>query len=303
MKAVRFHAYGGSEVLKIEEIDKPVPGPGQVRIRVRAAAVNPIDWKLRAGYMHAMMPLAFPAGSGCEASGVIDAVGDGVPADLLGSSVFGKGNATMAEYAILDEWAAKPDALTFEEVAGLSVAAETAARIIDQVGVKPGETLLVSGAAGGVGSAALQLARVAGIRTIGTASEPKHDYLRSLGAIPTTYGPGLSQRVAELAPAGVHAALDVVDSGMIPELVAITGSPSKVVSISDLTAPQYGAKTSFEPLDKDGATKVLEQVAALCVAGAFTLPVAQTFQLQDLAAAHDLNAQGHVTGRLVVTFG
>ena len=302
MKAIRFHQYGSSEVLQIEDVDVPEPGPGQVRVLVKASGVNPIDWKLRVGYMHAMMPLSFPSGSGCEAAGIIDAVGAGVPATSVGRAAFGKGNNTMAEYAILDEWAFKPDALTFEEAAGISVAAETAARIIGQVGVKPGETLLVSGAAGGVGSAVLQLARVAGIRTIGTASAPKHDYLRSLGAIPTTYGPGLSQRVAALAPDGVQAALDVVDSGIIQELVAITGNPSKVVSISDLTAPQYGVKTSFEPMDKESATKVLERIAALCVAGSFTLPVAQTFQPQDLAVAHDLSAQGHVTGRLVVTF-
>lgn len=300
MKAVRFHSYGGPEVLKIEEVDMPEPGPGQVRIAVRAAGINPIDWKLRAGYMHEMMPLALPAGSGFDAAGVIDAIGEGVSGAAVGDAVFGKGHNTMAEYAILHEWAPKPDGLSYEEAAGFAVAIETAARIIDQVGVKPGQTLLVSGAAGGVGSAVIQLAKAAGIRTIGTASEPKHAYLRSLGAIPTTYGPGLSKRVAALAPEGVQAALDIAGSGVIQELVAITGDPSRVLSIADLSAPQYGAKTSFEPTD---STRALANAAALFTAGSFTLPVEKAFPLDRIAAAHELSAQGRVTGRLIVTMG
>ncbi|MDR6450465.1 NADPH:quinone reductase-like Zn-dependent oxidoreductase [Paraburkholderia terricola] len=297
MKAVRFHHYGGPEVLKIEEVDVPEPGPGQVRIAVRAAGVNPIDWKLRAGYMREMMPLSLPAGSGYDAAGVIDAVGEGVTGASVGDAVFGKGHNTMAGYAILQEWASKPEGLSFEEAAGFPVAVETATRIIDQVGVKPGETLLVSGAAGGVGSAVIQLASAAGIRTIGTASEPKHAYLRSLGAVPTTYGPGLHERVAALAREGVQAALDIAGSGIIRELVAITGDPSRVLSIADLSAPQHGAKTSFEPTD---STQALARAAALFTAGSFTLPVERAFPLDQIAAAHELSAQGHVTGRLVI---
>lgn len=298
MKAIRFHNYGGPEVLAIEDIDTPEPGPGQVRIAVRAAGINPIDWKLRAGYMHHMMPLSLPAGSGFDAAGVIDAIGEGVTGAAVGDAVFGKGYDTMAEFAILHEWATKPYGLSFEEAAGFPVAVETATRIIEQVGVKPGQTLLVSGAAGGVGSAVIQLAKAAGIRTIGTASEPKHAYLRSLGAVPTTYGPGLSERVAALAPEGVQAALDLAGSGIIPELIAITGDASRVLSIVDLTAPQHGARTSFEPTD---STQALANAAALFTAGLFTLPVEQAFPLDRIAAAHELSAQGHVTGRLVVT--
>jgi NADPH:quinone reductase-like Zn-dependent oxidoreductase len=300
MRAVRFHSYGGPDVLRIEEVEQPEPGPGQVRIAVRAAGINPIDWKLRAGYMHEMMPLVFPTGTGFDAAGVIDALGEGVTGAALGDAVFGKGQHTMAEYAIMDEWAPKPDGLSFQEAAGFAVAIETASRIIEQVGVKSGETLLVSGAAGGVGSAVVQLARAAGIRTIGTASERKHDYLRSLGAIPTNYGPGLAERVAALAPDGVHAALDIAGSGVIPELIAITGDASKVLSISDLSAPEHGARTSFEPIN---ATKTLAAAAALFRAGSFTLPVERTFPLDHIAAAHEVSAQGHVTGRLIITIG
>lgn len=298
MRAVRFHSYGGPDVLRIEEVEQPEPGPGQVRIAVRAAGINPIDWKLRVGYMHEMMPLAFPTGTGFDAAGVIDALGEGVTGAALGDAVFGKGQHTMAEYAIMDEWALKPDGLSFQEAAGFAVAIETASRIIEQVGVKSGQTLLVSGAAGGVGSAVVQLARAAGIRTIGTASERKHDYLRSLGAIPTSYGPGLAERVAALAPDDVHAALDIAGSGVIPELIAITGDASKVLSISDLSAPEHGARTSFEPIN---ATKTLAAAAALFSAGSFTLPVERTFPLDQIAAAHEVSAQGHVTGRLIIT--
>jgi NADPH:quinone reductase-like Zn-dependent oxidoreductase len=298
MKAVRFHDYGGPEVLTLDEVDLPQPGLGQVRIAVRAAGVNQIDWKLRAGYMREFMPLSFPAGVGGDAAGVVDAIGEGVTDVSVGDAVFGKGQATMAEYAILSEWAHKPDALSFEEAAGFPVAVETATRIIDEVGVKSGETLLVSGAAGGVGSAVIQLAKLAGIQTIGTASEPKHAYLRSLGAIPTTYGPGLAERVWDLAPNGVQAALDVAGSGIISDLVAITGDPAKVVSIADFAAPKHGVRTSFEPRN---STPALAHAAALFTVGSFTLPVERTFPLDQVGAAQELSAQGHVTGRLVIT--
>ncbi|MGO4126931.1 NADP-dependent oxidoreductase [Inquilinus sp. YAF38] len=297
MKAVRFHEYGGPEVLAVEDVDLPQPGAGQIRIAVKAAGINPLDWKLRSGHMHKVMPLSFPAGTGLEAAGVIDAIGEGVTGAAVGDAVFGKGRNTMADYAILHQWTTKPAALSFEEAAGYSVAVETATRIIDEVGVQPGEMLLVSGAAGGVGSAVVQLATAAGIRTIGTASAPKQAHLQSMGAIATTYGPGLANRVAALAPAGVQAALDIAGSGIIPELVAITGDPAKVVSIADINASAHGARTSFNPRD---ATPALAQAAALFVAGAFTLPIERTFPLEQIGAAHALSATGHVTGRIII---
>jgi NADPH:quinone reductase-like Zn-dependent oxidoreductase len=298
MKAVRFHEYGGPEVLTVDQVDQPQPGPGQVRIAVKAAGVNPIDWKLRAGYMREFMPLSLPAGVGIDAAGVVDAIGEGVTGVAVGDAVFGKGRATMAEYAILHEWARKPDAISFQEAAGFPVAVETAARIIDELGMKPGEMLLVSGAAGGVGSAVVQLAKAAGIRTIGTASEPKHAYLRSLGAIPTTYGSGLAERVAALAPDGIQAAVDIAGSGVVPDLVAITGDASRVVSISDFSATQHGVRTLFEEKD---AVPALVLAAALFDAGSFTLPVEQVFPLDQVGAAQELSAQGHVLGRLVIS--
>lgn len=300
MKAVRFYEYGGSEVLKLEDIDKPEPGAGEIRIAVKAAGVNPIDWKLRAGYMRDFMPLKLPSGIGFDASGIIDAIGKDVTGVSVGDAVFGKGYATVAEYAILHEWASKPETLSFEEAAAFPVAVETATRIMDELGMKCGETLLVSGAAGGVGTALIQLARCAGIRTVGTASISKHGYLQSLGAIPTTYDPGLPERVAALAPGGVNAAVDIAGSGVIPDLIAVTGTPSRVVTIADFHALEYGVRTLF---NEKNSTPALVHTAALFIDGVFTMPVARTFALNEVAEAHELSAQGHVTGRLVINIG
>jgi hypothetical protein len=148
MKAVQFAEYGGPEVLQIAEVEEPHAGPGQLRIAVRAAGVNGIDWKIRAGYMGGGTPLSRPSGTGTDAAGVVDEVGDGVSDVAVGDEGFGSGSATFAEYAVLSSWAKKPAGLSFEEAAGYPIPVETAIRILDQVGVRPGETLLVSGASG-----------------------------------------------------------------------------------------------------------------------------------------------------------
>jgi NADPH:quinone reductase-like Zn-dependent oxidoreductase len=297
MKAAQFGEYGGPEVLQVVEVDEPRAGPGQVRIAVRAAGVNGIDWKIRSGSMREQIPLNLPSGTGVDAAGVVDEVGDGVEDVAIGDAVFGSGSATLAEYAVLSSWAAKPDGLSFEEAAGYPVPVETAIRIIDQVGVQPGEMLLVSGAAGGVGSAVVQIARQRGILVIGTASPQSGDYLRSLGAVPTTYGAGLVERVRALAPDGIDAALDIVGSGVIPELIELTGEPSKVLSIADFSAPQHGAKVSSTPTHVAAA---LAEAARLYAAGAFHIPVEEVFPLADAADAQARSAAGHVVGRLVV---
>jgi NADPH:quinone reductase-like Zn-dependent oxidoreductase len=299
MKAIQFSRYGGPEVLDLVDIDPPHPGPGEVRIAVRAAGVNPSDWKRREGQYRAFEQVNFPSGLGVEASGIVDQVGAGVSSTFIGDAVFGYGEGTMAEHAVLTHWAHKPDDLPFAIAGGLPVISETAWRSLDELGVKAGQTLLVSGAAGGIGSAVLQLARVRGIIVIGTASQQKHDYLRELGAIPTTYGPGLAGRVQSLAPGGIDAALDIAGSGIIPELIAIVGDPAHVLSVADFSAEEYGAKFSHGP-PKD-PERVLADVARLHSQGLFRLRIEQGFPLARTAEAQALSAAGRVTGKLIIS--
>lgn len=242
MKAIQFSEYGGPEVLQLVDVEEPHAGPGQVRIAVRAAGVNGIDWKLRSGEMREIMPVSLPSGTGIDAAGIVDEVGEGVQQVAPGIAVFGSGSATLAEYAVLTDWAPLPDGLSFEEAAGYGVPVETAIRILNQVGIQAGQTLLVSGASGGVGSAVVQIARRRQITVIGTASEANQEHLTALGALATTYGPELEHRVRAAAPNGVDAALDIAGSGVIPELIAIVGDPTKVLSIADFSAPGLGAR-------------------------------------------------------------
>ena len=293
MKAVQFEEHGGPEVVQILEVEEPHAGPGQVRIKVRAAAVNPADYKTRAG----VRKVDLPSGLGFEASGVVDEVGEGVSDVTVGDPVFGKGPNTFAEYALLHAWARKPEAMSFEEAAATGSAAETAIRILDLVGVKRGQTLLVSGAAGGVGTAVVQLARRRGITVIGTATEGKHGYLRSIGAIPTTYGPGLVERVRALAPEGVDAAFDLIGSGVIPELVELTGDPKKVLTIL-LSQADKGTLSTYEEQENPG--QAMAEAAKAFEEGAFRMRLDRTFPFDQVGEATRVVSEGRTMGKLVV---
>ena len=299
MQALQFKAYGGPDVLAVGEAPEPHAGKGQVRIAVRAASVNPIDWKIRAGLLSDGVELEEPVIPGVDGAGVVDEVGDGVGTVLIGDEVFGLGSATSAEYAVLDHVGPKPASMSWEDAAALPVAVETAARTLDLLGVDSGNTVLVEGAAGGVGSAAVQLAVARGATVIGTGNETNHDYIRGLGAIPTTYGAGLAERVAALAPDGVDAALDTPGKGSVPALIEIVGEPSQVVSIADFSAPERGARATSGAEER--ATYALASVAGLFEQGAFVVNVQQVFPLADGAQAHRLSEGGHVRGKLVLT--
>ena len=300
VKAVRFSQFGGPEVLEIVDLADPHPGPGQVRIAVRAAGVNPSDWKKRKGLMDRELPQTM----GHEAAGVVDELGAGVADVAVGDRVFGfsAAGAAQAELAVLSYYAPIPPALDFPGAAALPAAIETATRALDQLGVGSGSTLLISGASGSVGSAAAQLAVVRGARVIGTASPANHDYLRSLGAEPVAYGEGLAARVRALAPDGVDAALDVAGSGVLPELIELAGGPEHVVTIADFAgAQQHGVR--FSSGDAGRAVHVLAQVGGLIESGRFSLPVAQAFPLAEIAAAHRVSEDGHVRGKVVLVVG
>lgn len=295
MKKVSFAEFGGPDVLQLIDAEEPHAGPGRVRIAVRAAGVNPFDWRVREGQMLAAHPVELPAGVGQDAAGVVDEVGEGVEGVEAGDHVFGEGSSAYAEFAVLSAWARMPEGLTFEEAAGYPSVVETALRIIRQVGVEPGQTLLVSGASGGVGSAVLQIARDRGITVIGTAGAANQDYLRSLGALATTYGEGWVERVRRLGP--VDGALDLAGSGVIRELVELTGDPQKVISIADLAAPELGVRFSGVA---GSMPEALAEAVGLISRGKLHIQVEKSYTLAEAAAAHIDSQAGHTRGRRVV---
>jgi NADPH:quinone reductase-like Zn-dependent oxidoreductase len=300
MKALQYAEYGDPNVLRVIDVNEPHAGPGQIRVAVKAVGINPVDWKLRKGVYKA----GLPAITGSDVAGAVDEIGDGVTDVSVGDEVFGVAvSGGAAEHAVLENYAVKPAGMPFEEAAGLPVPVETAARVFRVLGLSSGQRLLINGAAGGVGSAAVQLARARGATVIGTASAGNHDYLRSLGAIPTTYGDGLPARVKELAPQGVDAALDTSGRGALPDLIEITGAPDRVVTIADPQARQYGVRYTSGRSSEIRAWHALAEVAELWERSQFSMPVAQTFALAEGPQAHRLSEEGHVRGKLVLLVG
>ncbi|MCM8553890.1 MULTISPECIES: NADP-dependent oxidoreductase [Streptomyces] len=295
MRKVSFAEFGGPDVLRLVDAEEPHPGPGRIRVAVRAAGVNPVDWRIREGQVLGAHPVELPAGVGLDAAGVVDEKGAGVEGVEIGDRVFGEGSSTYAEFAVLGAWARMPEGLTFEEAAGYPSVVETALRVLREVGVRPGQTLLVSGASGGVGSAVLQIARERGIKVIGTAGAANQEYLRGLGALATTYGEGWVERVRRLGP--VDAALDLAGSGVIRELVGLTGDRDRVLTIADLGAPGLGVRFSGVA---GSVPDALAEAADLISRGRLHIPVEQTYPLADAAAAHADSRTGHARGRRVI---
>jgi len=299
MRAAQFSRYGGPEVLDIVELPNPHPGPGQVRIRVHAAGISATDPKLRQGVLN--FGAGLPQTTGRDVAGVVDEIGEGVTDVAVGDRVFGASDdgAGAAELALLTHRAPIPASLGFVDAAGLPVALETATRALDQLKVAAGSTLLVNGAAGGIGSTVVQLAVARGARVIGTASTANHNYLRLLGAEPTTYGEGMAERVRALAPDGVDVALDVAGSGVLPDLIDLAGGPQNVVTLADFAgSKEHGVL--FSNGFQGHAFHALAEVGTLIDAGRFWLPVERTYPLTDIAEAHRVSENGHVRGRLVL---
>ncbi len=301
MQAVVFEEFGGPEVLRTQDVTEPHAGPGEVRVRVRAAGVNPMDFKIRRGWAQGFMNTTFPATPGLEVAGVVDEVGEGaeyaVGDEVVGWSTTG----AYAEHAVVGNVAIKPAGVSWEQAVGLPVAGETAQRVLGELQLKEGETLLLHGAAGGVGSIAVQLAKAAGATVIGTASAANHDFLREIGAIPVAYGEGLLERVREAAPQGVDAVFDAAGQGGLEESIELRGGTDRIVTIADMNAAALGVAasmgTSATPQEvRADLANQLQSVAD----GKLQVRIAETFPLADAAKAQELSESGHARGKIAI---
>lgn len=308
MKAISYSRYGGPEVLEYGDVAEPKVGPDQVLVKVRAAAVNPVDWKCREGYLDPVLDTVFPVVPGWDVSGVVERTGGAVPEFAPGDEVIGYvredflSQGTFAEYvaAPVRTLARKPPNLSFEEAAGLPLAGLTAYQALTRVlGVQEGETVLVSAAAGGVGSLAVQIARHLGARVIGTASEHNHDFVRGLGGEPLAYGEGLADRVRALAPHGVDAAFDVIGGDNLTEFARLLAPKGRITSVSDPAVTEHGGQYWFVRPDPDD----LRRLSDLAAEGAVAVHVSETFPLERAAEAHRSNQEGSTRGKIVVTVG
>lgn len=298
MRALQFTSFGGPEVLEWAEAPDPHAGPGQIRITVRAASVNPVDWKVLAGAMSGGKPVDATGYLGFDAAGVVDEVGDGVTGIRLGDDVLGLGRNTQAEYAVLDSWAAKPSSIDWAVAAAVGVAGETAERGLRLLDVTAGDTLFVDGGAGGVGAAVVQMAVARGARVVASASEANHGYLREIGATPVLYGDGEVDRVRAAAGAGVDAVFDVAGKTPVEDLIALAPEPSQVLSIANFAAAEAGARVSGGGADSR-PMEALAEIADLLAENELVVKV-QTFPFHRAAEAYRISQEGHVRGKLVL---
>ncbi|MFJ7218411.1 NADP-dependent oxidoreductase [Amycolatopsis sp. NPDC098790] len=300
MRAITFSAYGGPDVLQLSEVPVPEPGPGQVRLAIRAAGINPIDWKIRNGFMQQNFQVPFPHTPGLEVAGVVDAVGEG--ADFaVGDEVFGwSETGAYAEYALAKTLAPKPAGISWADAAALPVAGETALRVLGLLEVREGETLLVHGASGTVGRFAAQVAVAQGVTVIGTAGSRNLDDLKSLGVVPVLYGDGWEERVREAAPGSVDAVFDAAGHGVLPGSVALRGTKDRIVTIADGAAFELGI-----PFSSGGeqTREVLTGIASWVTDRGVRIAQGKSYALEDAAAAQIESEDGHPGGKLTLAIG
>ena len=304
MRAVRFDQYGGTEVLRVIEVEDPVPGSDQVLVRVRATSINPGEAKIRDGSLDAMYPTTFPSGEGSDVAGVVEQLGDGVEGFDVGDEVIGwtDERAAHAELALVDRanLTRKPAEISWEVAGSLYVAGATGWAISRAVGAAAGDTIVIAGAAGGVGVFAVQLAVNAGARVIGTASDRHHDWLRSRGVAPVAYGDGLVDRIREAASDGVDGLGDTVGGGYVALAIDELGvAPERVDTVVDFEAAKSrGVRTEGNAAGASAA--VMAELAGLNASGQLEVPIAATYPLDQVAAAYAELAEGHVRGKIVL---
>ncbi|MFD9910938.1 NADP-dependent oxidoreductase [Streptomyces sp. NPDC059063] len=302
MRAIVFEEFGGPEVLRVSETAAvPSPGPGQIRVQVKAAGVNQLDHKIRSGVLNQLFPTELPAIPGGEFSGIVDALGEGVTHAAIGDEVLGwTETGAYAEYAIAGTVVPKPEGLGWREAAALPGGTETAHRVLRELGIERGETLLLHGAAGVVGSMAVQFAVERGATVIGTASAANHDFLRGLGAHPVAYGDGLAERVREVTGGkDVDAVFDAAGQGVLPLSVELRGGTTeRIVTIADLGAREHGV--AFSRGEGEPIGRFLAEDARRVAAGELTVRIADAFPLKDAEAAQRRSEAGHAKGKLLL---
>lgn len=309
-KAVRFDEYGGVDVLHVVEVDRPVPGPGQILVRVKAAAINPGEAKIRSGALAQMWPATFPSGEGSDLAGVVEEVGAGdepgggrASGFAVGDEVLGwtDNRASHAELVVVEaaHLVPKPAGVSWEVVGALFVAGATAYAMVRAVSAGEGDTVVVSGAAGGVGSIAVQLSRNAGATVIGLASEAHHGWLASHGVIPVTYGEGVADRIRAASGGRVDAFLDTFGGDYVELALELGVRPDRIDTIANFAAREkYGVKT--EGSAAGASADVLAELVGLIDKGQLEIPIAAVYPLTEVQAAYRELEQGHTLGKIVL---
>jgi NADPH:quinone reductase-like Zn-dependent oxidoreductase len=305
-RAVRFDAYGGVDQLYVADVPTPTPGPGEALIRVMAAGTNPSEIAIREGKWHEFSPTSFPSGQGTDLAGVVTAVSADVTGVEIGDEVLGwsDSRSAQADYAVVPakNLVPKPPLLPWEEAGALFIAGCTAWGAVGAADPQPGETVVVSGAAGGVGSLAVQLARRAGATVIGVAGLDNAGWLETVGVTPVAYGDGLADRIRAAAPNGVDAFVDTFGSGYVDLAIELGVEPKRIDTIADSgAAAQYGANAVG--MSAAANTDVLRTMAGLVADGDVTMPIAATYPLADVREAYTALATRHTRGKIVLTVG
>jgi NADPH:quinone reductase-like Zn-dependent oxidoreductase len=303
MKAVRFDHYGEIDVLQIVDVPDPSPGGGQVLVRVRAAAINPGEAAIRKGLLSALWPSTFPSGEGSDLAGVVEALGAGVDDFAAGDEVVGftDQRAIHAELVVCERTniTPKPTPVGWDAAGSLHVAGSTAWAAVRAVGVSPGDVIVVSGAAGGVGTIAIQLARHAGATVIALASPDHHDWLRAHGSIPVTYGDGVADRIRAAAGGRVDALIDTYGGGYVELGIELGIAPERIDTIADRdAAARFGAKTDGNAVGS--SAEVLAELAGLVAEGTLGVPIAATYPLAEVREAFRELEQRHTLGKIVL---
>jgi NADPH:quinone reductase-like Zn-dependent oxidoreductase len=304
VKAVRYDGFGGIDVLRVEEVERPVPGDGQVLVRVKAAGINPSEAVIRTGAVAGLFPSTFPSGQGSDLAGIVEEVGAGAGSFSPGDEVIGfsDNRAAQAELALVKagDLTGKPEKVSWEAAGGLYVAGTTAWGAVCAVDPKEGETVVISGAAGGVGCIAVQLARRTGSTVIGLASESNHEWLKSHGVIPVAYGDGVADRIKAAAPVGVDAFVDTHGDGYVELALALGVAAGRIDTIADFAAAaKHGVKTDGGTAAGPGAT-VLAELAGLIADGQLEVPIANVYPLAQVRQAYTELERRHTRGKIIL---